>query len=375
MIQTIGIIGGGQLGRMLTEAASNLDLNVVVVDPNPNCPAAQVGARQILAGFNDTAAIAHLAKQSDVLTVESEHINVGALELLSKHGKKVYPTPNSIKITQDKLLEKLFLQSINVPVPDFAEITSENQAESVLQKFSGQMVIKKRIGGYDGKGNFTVRSKTDIKKAFNVLGAKGLYAEKFISFKKELAIMVARSLEGKTAVYPLTETIQKNHICNHVIVPAQIGRLVREQAEAIGKKIVKNLNSPGVFGVEMFLDFKGQVLGNEIAPRVHNSGHYTIEASKTSQFEQHLRAITGLPLGSTKLRTKAAVMVNILGEREGMAKIKGLIEAEALGDAFIHIYGKAETKVGRKMGHITVLADTIEKAKQKCGKARKLISV
>jgi phosphoribosylaminoimidazole carboxylase PurK protein len=372
---TIGIVGGGQLGRMLKEASGQIDISIVVIDPTPNSPSAQAGAQQVIATFDDASAIEQLSKKVDILTIESEHINIGALEKATNVKRKVYPTPSAIEITQDKLLEKQFLSKIGVSVPEYVEIQSVMQAHEVLHKFGGAMVIKKRIGGYDGKGNYTVRGQADIINAFKNLGESGLYAERFVNFTKELAIMVARDVNGNVVTYPVTETIQKNHICHLVFAPANISKTLTTQAEEIGKKVVQNLDSPGIFGVEMFLTQDGQILGNEIAPRVHNSGHYTIEACYTSQFEQHLRAIAGLPLGNTEMKVKASVMINILGEREGDAQPRGVSEAESIEGVSVHIYGKAETRVGRKMGHITVVADTIKEAREKATLAREKVSI
>lgn len=360
---------------MLTEAARPLDIKIVVVDPTSNCPAAQAGARQIQGGFNDVAAINQLAAAVDVVTIESEHINTDALERLESEGMSIAPAVESIQVTQDKLLEKEFLQAAKIPTAGFIKLASVADATRALGSFGGKMVIKLRIGGYDGKGNETISSQGDIDKAFSQLDETQLYVEAFVPFQKELAVMVACDVSGKMISYPVVETIQKDHICLQVIAPAQVSDSVQVEAQRLSLEVVKKLKGAGVFGVELFLTRDNKVLVNEIAPRVHNSGHYTIEGCATSQFTQHLRAISGMELGSTKMTARVVVMINILGDRNGPAKARGVEEAEKLPGVSVHLYGKAETRTGRKMGHLTAVADTIEAAKQKAQKARSAISI
>jgi len=371
---TIGIVGGGQLGRMLTEAATGLGLNVIVVDPGQNCPAAQVGAEQIVADLHDAAALKQLAERSDVITIEIEHVDTGELAALAELGKPVHPAPLTVAMIQDKFAQKQFLAKAGIAVADFVEITDEASARQALQDFGGSMLLKTRFGAFDGRGNAVVRSAQELTRALDSFGDQRLYAEKFVSFQKELAVMVARSVNGETAVYPVVETIQERNICVEVLAPAEINVQARKQAETLALQVVEQLDGAGVFGIEMFLADDGDIIVNEVAPRVHNSGHYTIEGCATSQFEQHIRAITGMPLGSTELVAPAAVMINILGERDGPTAVNGQEQAEALGAA-VHFYGKSPTKVDRKMGHLTVTGPDLKTARQQAEAARKIITV
>lgn len=371
--ETIGIVGGGQLGRMLTEAAIPLGFKVIVVDPGANCPAAQVGATQILGGLKDAQALAELAEKSDVITVEIEHVDTGLLAEIAKLGTPVHPAPLTIAMIQDKFAQKQFLHKAGIALADFIEIDSIQSAKAALQDFGGKMLLKTRFGAYDGRGNAVVASEADLQAALKSFGDQKLYAEKFVPFKKELAVMVARSTTGETAVYPVVETIQERNICVEVLAPADVENTVSEEARKLAVQVVESLDGAGVFGIEMFLTDDNKVIINEIAPRVHNSGHYTIEGCETSQFEQHIRAITGLPLGSTKLVAPAAVMVNILGERDGPTEINGLETAEAL--AGVHLYGKSPTKIDRKMGHVTATGATLEEARARAENARKAITI
>lgn len=376
MAQTgkIGIVGGGQLGRMLTEAALPLGFTVVVVDPGRNCPAAQAGAGQIVGGLYDHQALKELADRADFITVEIEHLDADLLQELADAGKPVNPSPKTVRLIQDKYAQKVFLRGAGVPVADFAEITDEASAVAALEDFGGKMLLKSRMGAYDGRGNAVISRQEDIGPAMETLGDK-LYAEKFVPFKKELAIMIARGVGGETALYPLTETVHERNICVETLTPADVDPEAAKEAEAVALSVARHLEGAGVFGVEMFLTEDGSILVNEIAPRVHNSGHYTIEACATSQFEQHVRAVTGMGLGPTDLKVKAAVMVNILGERDGPTEVKGLEEARTIPGVSVHLYGKSPTKVDRKMGHITAVADTLEEARENAGRARGLIDV
>ena len=376
MIQkTIGIVGGGQLGRMLTLSAHQMGYKVVVVDPIENCPAYQVGATQIKADLKDSNAIKKLAKSSDVITLEIEHVDVDTLEELANSGFPVHPSPTTVKIINDKLLQKQFLQKSKIPVAPFVGIDNEADARKALKQFNGKMLIKTRQGGYDGRGNIVVDSPSKIKQALKQFAGQPVYAEEYIPFSKELAAMVARTTNGEIKLYPVVETVHKRNICIEVLVPADVNDKTTKKAEAVVKKVAKNLNGAGVFGIELFLTKKGSVIVNEIAPRVHNSGHYTIEANSTSQFEQHIRAVLGLPLGSTELVVNNAAMVNILGERDGPTAVTGLDKSLKIPNVKVHIYGKSPTKIDRKMGHITATGKTLQSAKLKANKARRNLSV
>ncbi|CAN5116339.1 5-(carboxyamino)imidazole ribonucleotide synthase [soil metagenome] len=371
----IGIVGGGQLGRMLAFDAKKMGFTVRVVDPTPDSPASQVVDEQILGGYSDAEATKKLAAVSDFITVEIEHINTDTLSELVKNGVKVNPSPKTIEIIKDKFQQKLYLQKNKIPTSDFVEVKTQEDIEKIGKKFGYPMVLKAKKDAFDGRGNALIKSKNAINSAMEKLSGRELYVEKYVPFSKELAVVLARSMAGKVALYPVVETIHKNNICHIVISPAQIDEEEKKKAERLAKKVLSHLKGAGVFAVEMFVTKNGDVLVNEIAPRVHNSGHLTIEANVTSQFEQHIRAITGLPLGNTQLLVPAAVMINILGERKGLVEITGLEKVLAMPGVFVHIYGKSETKIDRKMGHITVLDETTEKALQKAKKARRLLSI
>lgn len=373
--QTIGIVGGGQLGRMLTLAALPLGFRVVVINPSPHSPAAQAGAMEIVADLYDPAALHKLAEQVDFITIEIEHLNAVALEHIATLNKPVNPAPQTIRLIQDKLEQKVFLQGHHIPIAPFAPITTLEDATELLQRFGGTMIVKTRHGAYDGRGNMVIRNTSDLRKALHQFAGKQVYGEQIIPFTKELAVMVARSVDGEMRAYPVVETIHARNICLEVLAPATLTESERRRALAVALSTASHLQGAGVFGIEMFLTSKGNVLVNEIAPRVHNSGHYTMDACRVSQFEQHIRAVTGLPLGDTKLLTPAAVMVNILGERDGPTDLRGLDEALAIPHTSVHMYGKLPTKIDRKMGHITATGKSIAQARTRARKARKHLHI
>lgn len=371
---TIGIVGGGQLGRMLSLAALPLGFKIAVVDPGDGSPSAQVGAMQITGNLYDEKALSKLSAVSDFMTVEIEHLDADILEKLEKKGQSINPAPSTIRLIQDKYEQKKFLDRAGIPVAPFIEITDKASAQKALKNY-GKMLLKTRHGAYDGRGNMVIESNADIDKAFEHFTDKKLYAEKFVPFDKELAVMVARDTKSNTMLYPIVQTIHERNICMEVLAPAPIDDEIRKKAEKIAHNVAKHLDGAGVFGVEMFLTKQGDILINEIAPRVHNSGHYTIEATRTSQFEQHIRAITGLPLGSTDMTAPVAVMINILGERNGPTEIKGLDKVLELPNTSVHLYGKSPTKIDRKMGHITVTGKTLNETRRLANKARKLLDI
>lgn len=371
---TIGIVGGGQLGRMLTLAAKPLGFEVVVLEAGDQSPATQVGAKQISGGLYDPESLRKLAEAADYLTAEIEHLDAEALETLELAGAQINPAPGTIRLIQDKFKQKEFLHAAGIPVAPFCELNDTKSAELALKKY-GKMLIKTRHGAYDGRGNMVVQNKADIERAFETFAGKQLYAEKFVPFTKELAVMAARSSNGDIALYPIVQTIHERNICLEVLAPAPINDSQRKAAEQVATRAAKLLKGAGIFGIEMFLTESGKILINEIAPRVHNSGHYTIEANRTSQFEQHMRAIAGLPLGDTSMVVPAAVMINILGERNGPTQLKGLDEVLKIPHTSVHIYGKSPTKVDRKMGHITATGKTLAEARRRARKARKLLDI
>jgi 5-(carboxyamino)imidazole ribonucleotide synthase len=373
--QTIGIIGGGQLGRMLTLAAQPLGFQVLVINPTPNGPATQVGAAEIVADLYDPNALRELAERSDFVTIEIEHLDADSLEQLLELGKPINPAPKTIRLIQDKLAQKEFLEKAGVPVAPFAGVTTIEEAEQQLEKFGGKMLLKTRHGAYDGRGNMVVSSSDEIHEAFDKFNGAQLYAEQFIPFVKELAVMVARSIDGTVAVYPVVETIHERNICIEVLAPAPVDPEIQQTATDLAHRVANLLEGAGMFGIEMFLGTNGEILINEIAPRVHNSGHYTMDASRTSQFEQHIRAISGLPLGSTELLAPAAVMINILGEQDAPTKIEGLAAALNIPEVSVHLYGKSPTKVDRKMGHINATGKTLAEARERAESARKQLKI
>jgi 5-(carboxyamino)imidazole ribonucleotide synthase len=375
MKNRIGIVGGGQLARMMIFEAKKLGFYVSVLDPTPNSPAGQVADKQILASLDDPKAMKTLAERSDFLTIEWEHANPELLDILAKSGLSVNPNAKTLEIIKDKLIQKQFLTKYKIPVAPFLAVETKEDIQKAAEELGYPLVLKARVGGYDGKGNAVIKNKTQIDYALKKLQGKSLYVEGWVPFVKEVAVMVARNTKGEIKAHPVVETVHKNNICHTVFAPARVPKNILKKAEALGMEVMQVLKSAGIFGIEMFVSKQGKVLVNEIAPRVHNSGHYTMDASLTNQFQQHIRAITGMPLGRTDLITPAVVMINILGTRTGQADVKGLEKALAIPGVFVHIYGKAETKIERKMGHINAVGKSINDAWKKARSARKYISI
>ena len=352
MTKRLGIIGGGQLGMMITEAAKNLSdaiSEITVLDPTDNCPAAQAGAKQIVADFKDELAILKLAEQSDIITYEIES---GNTDVLSKLKAEIEPSPSTLSIIQDKLSQKTFLSENGLPVSQFYEITSLDDLREKIKDLGLPVLLKSRRDAYDGRGNFKITSSDDVEKAYQHFDGKSLMVEKFVNFKMEVSVIAARNTKGDIATYPLVENIHENNILKVTIAPARVSDDVISNAGEIAKKTMEVLKGAGVFGIEMFIDQDDKILINEIAPRVHNSGHHTLQSCKTSQFEQHLRAILGLELGSTDLVHKT-VMCNILGPDGFEGKYKP-VQLEKDG-AYLKMYGKDVSKPQRKLGHFNVV--------------------
>ena len=352
MAKRLGIIGGGQLGMMITEAAKNLSEHIseiTVLDPTENCPAAQVGAKQIVGDFKDELAILKLAEQSDIITYEIES---GNTDVLSKLKAKIEPSPSTLGIIQDKFSQKTFLSENELPVSQFYEITSLGDLHEKIKDLGLPVLLKLRRDAYDGRGNFKITSSDEIEKAYHHFDGKSLMVEKFVNFKMEVSVIAARNTKGDIATYPLVENIHQNNILKMTIAPARVSDDVINDAGDIAKKTMEVLKGAGVFGIEMFIDQDDKILINEIAPRVHNSGHHTLQSCKTSQFEQHLRSILGLELGSTDLVHKT-VMCNILGPRGFEGKYKP-VHLEKDG-AYLKMYGKDISKPQRKIGHFNVV--------------------
>ena len=352
MKKRLGIIGGGQLGMMITEAARNLSdeiSEITVLDPTENCPAAQVGAKQIVGDFKDKNAIVKLAEQSDIITYEIES---GNTDVLSKIKTEVEPSPSTLGIIQDKLSQKKFLSENGLPVSQFYEIASLDDLRERINELGLPVLLKARRDAYDGRGNFKITSPDEVEKAYQYFDGKSLMIEKFVNFKMEVSVVAARNTKGEIATYPLVENIHEDNILNMTIAPARVSDDVIRNAGEIAKKTMQVLNGAGVFGIEMFIDQNNKILINEIAPRVHNSGHHTLQSCKTSQFEQHLRAILGLDLGSTDLVHKT-VMYNILGPDRFEGKYKP-VQLEKDG-VYLKMYGKDVSKPQRKLGHFNVV--------------------
>lgn len=375
MKNRIGIVGGGQLGKMMALPAKSMGFTVTVIDPTPDSPAGQVVDKQITANYNDAEATKNLAKVSDFITVEIEHINTDTLQKLADKGIAVNPSPKTIEIIKNKFAQKEFLTSAGIPVAPYAAVANKTEILAAAKKFGYPFLLKARFDAYDGRGNALIKTEKDITEALEKFGDRKLYVEQFVPFEKELAIMIAQGGNGEIVPYPVVETIHKNNILHLTIAPARVDKKIADKAKNFAIKTMEHLHGAGVFGIEMFLTKEGNVLINEIAPRVHNSGHYTIEACETSQFEQHIRAITGLPLGQPDMLVPAAVMVNVLGERTGPATVQGMENVLAIPGASVHIYGKKETKPERKMGHITVIGDKIEDVIKNALQARKALSI
>jgi len=352
MTKRLGIIGGGQLGMMITEAAKNLSeyiSEITVLDPTENCPAAQVGAKQIVGDFKDELAILKLAEQSDIITYEIES---GDTDVLSKLKAKIEPSSSTLGIIQDKFSQKTFLSENELPVSQFYEITSLGDLHEKIKELGLPVLLKSRRDAYDGRGNFKITSSDEIEKAYQHFDGKSLMVEKFVNFKMEVSVIAARNTKGDIATYPLVENIHENNILKMTIAPARISDDVINNAGDIAKKTMEVLKGAGVFGVEMFIDQDDKIIINEIAPRVHNSGHHTLQSCKTSQFEQHIRAILGLELGSTDLIHKT-VMCNILGPDGFEGKYKP-VQLEKDG-VYLKMYGKDISKPQRKIGHFNVV--------------------
>ncbi len=356
MKKTLGIIGGGQLGMMLTEAAKKMPeqiSDVIVLDPTENCPASQSGAKQIVGDFKDEKSIVKLATDSDIITYEIESGNSDVLKSVEDKAV-INPSPETLRIIQDKLLQKTFLRENNLPVADFIKIETLDELKTGIEKFGIPSLLKSRRDAYDGRGNYKINSKDEIEPAFNHFKGRTLMLEKFVDFKMEVSVIAARNTNGDISTYPVVENIHEDNILRMTIAPARVSSNIAKNAEQIAHDTMQVLHGAGVFGIEMFVSQKDEILINEIAPRVHNSGHHTLNSSRTSQFEQHLRAILGMELGSTEL-LHPTVMYNILGPKEFSGTYKPVSIQEK--NVFVKMYGKKESKPKRKIGHVNIVAE------------------
>ncbi len=373
---TLGILGGGQLAKMLAQSAYQLGLQVAIIEHGENSPAGIMTKHEFPGGWSSEADLEEFITVSDIITLENEFINPNILEKIAER-RLCFPTAETIALIQDKFVQKQTFQSAGIPTTEFQAIDSVQSALDFGNIHRFPFVLKTRTLGYDGYGNATIRNQNDAYAAWNKFTQteepRELMAEKFVNFTKELAVMVARNRRGEVAVYPCVETIQENHICRVVIAPAQIEPALQHLAKEIALACVEAINGVGVFGVEMFLASDGAIMVNEIAPRPHNSGHYTIEACHTSQYENAVRAVCNLPLGSPDMIAPAAVMVNLLGERSGDGIPDSVVDTLKHPTASLHLYGKSGSRKGRKMGHITTLGHTTEEALESAISAAKAI--
>ncbi len=348
---TIGIIGGGQLGRMMALSAKAMGYRIIVLDPTKDCPAAQVSDEQIIADYDDKVALRELAEKAEVVTYEFENIDYDALKM-TQDLVDVPQGAELLSITQDRILEKAYLESANINIAPYAIIVDKEEIETEIKSIGYPAVLKTAQGGYDGKGQVVLHDADDIEKAARLLRYGSSVLEAWIPFEKEISIVVARGKDGQVETFPVAENVHVNNILHTTIAPADVSADVHEEAEEIAKKLADVLQLCGVLAVEMFVTKSGAIYVNELAPRPHNSGHFTIEACSISQFTQHIRAIVGLPLIKPEL-LKPALMINILGQHVEAVNEK-MIDYPHW---FVHYYGKKDTKINRKMGHVTVLTE------------------
>ncbi len=365
----VGILGGGQLARMTADAGRVLGLETVVLDPDTDAPAGQV-TRQVVGPLEPHDALARFARQIDVATLENEFVHRGALEYLAEHGVMVRPSIHTFGVIMDKLHQRAHMDAAGLSPTPYASIESPGDVPAFAARHGWPVVLKTRSQGYDGRGVAIARDAGEVESAWQRLGAgaRALMAEGFVSFTHELAVMVVRNAHGDVAAYPVVETVQEEYICRVVRAPAAVPAAIAEQARDVATRAIAAIEGVGVFGVELFLGTDGRVTVNELAPRPHNSGHYTIDACVASQFENHLRAVVGLPLGSTSMTTPAAVMVNLIGTRSGTMDHLHT-GAKQVGDAWVHLYGKRDLRPGRKMGHVTAVGATLEEAERRAVQA------
>ena len=357
---TIGILGGGQLGRMMALSAREMGYGIAVLEPNEKSPCGQIADVEVVAAYDDLEGAKQLLKNCDVLTYEFENIDSKTANWLEENGN----LPQGSKLlstTQHRGKEKKAIEASGIKVAPYYLVNSLDDLLEGIRELSLPAVLKTCRGGYDGKGQFVIRNRSEVEQAYEKLAAQGeLVLEKWITFDKELSVIVTGNSAGEAKTFPVAENIHKNNILHMSIVPARVSEEVTRKAEQVALHLAKHFGLVGTLAVEMFLTADGDIYVNELAPRPHNSGHYTINACETSQFDQHVRAICNWPLGNTRL-LKPTVMVNILGEH--LSKV--LENVEHFSDVHLHLYGKEEAKHGRKMGHINVLGDTVEEALEK----------
>lgn len=371
----LGIIGSGQLARMLSTAATKLGADVILLDATGDGPASSCATATIFGDWRDPAVLGEFAAAVDVVTIENELVDVHLLAALEAANRPVFPSARTVALVQDKYLQKDVLQRAGLPVARAAPLASEVELHEALQHFGVPAVLKARRNAYDGRGNATIAHPDDAAAAWVALGGdrgRSLYLEEWCAFERELAVIVTRGRDGSLAIYPTVETLQRNHICHLVRAPAPVADAIAEHTADLACRAAVALEAVGSIGVECFLLPGGHVVVNEVAPRVHNSGHYTADACVCSQFENHLRAVFGLPLGSPRMLVPAAVMVNLLGTSTADAVPHGLTDALGVQGASVHLYGKLLSGLDRKLGHVTAVAGSLalaEESAMRCASA------
>jgi len=374
----IGIVGGGQLGKMMILEAKRLGFYIVVLDPVADCSAHSICDVHIIAPLDDPKGYKELAEKVDIITYEWENIDANVLETLENDGHIIYPSVASLKKIQNKHTQNNELHTNGILVPKYAMVknTDEIREFGKPEKFGYPLMLKTTTGGYDGKGVAPIKTEDDVEDAFRELGSgvKELMVEEFIDFQKEISVIACRGIGGDKTVYPVAENTHVNAILDTTTVPADISEETSKKAKEIANQVMSVFDGVGTFCTEMFLAGNGDIYVNEVAPRPHNSGHYTIEGCFANQFENHIRAIVGLPFGDTSL-IAPVMMVNLLGESYGPTRLLGLEEAYKDKDVHVHMYGKSESKTGRKMGHYTVVGKTVDDVVFRAQELRKVIRV
>jgi 5-(carboxyamino)imidazole ribonucleotide synthase len=360
--QKIGVIGGGQLAWMMAIAAKRLGLELTVQAASPDDSAVGVADRIVYGEVTDAGATAKLAEHCQVITFENEFVDLVALQKLTDRNLLFLPRLDTLAISVDKLNQRQHFRDRNIPTPEFYPVDTESELLKAAELLGYPLVLKARRHGYDGKGTWVIANEVDLRSAWESMHRLPAIAEAFIPFERELAVIAARSQSGEITIYPVVETFQTNQVCHRTIAPARVDSTITEKVETIAKQIVTTLDAIGIFGIEFFLTTTGEVSVNEIAPRTHNSGHYTIEGCQTSQFEQLLRVVSGMDLGNVSMVAPVAVMVNLLGfEKSDGTDADYLDKRTAIAsfpNTHIHWYNKKNSSIGRKLGHVTILADT-----------------
>lgn len=368
----LGILGGGQLGKMIIQPAMDYNISCIILDPDPNAPCKEYASEFHQGKLTDFDTVYNFGKQVDLLTIEIENVNCDALEKLEREGVKVYPQPAVIRLIQDKGAQKEFYRKNGIPTAPFKLLSGKGELESIDIDYPKMLKLRKE--GYDGRGVMKLGSVEDILNAFEAPSV----LEDLIPFEKELSVIVARNAKGEMVTFPLVEMEfhPVQNLVEFLFAPSDVGEDIEIKAAVIAKKVAESLGIVGLLAVEMFLTKEGEILVNEVAPRVHNSGHHSIEGNVTSQFEQHVRAITGLPLGDTRL-VLPSVMVNLLGDDgyNGEAKYAGLDEVLSMPGVHVHLYGKKLTRPFRKMGHVTICDADLETAKERARAVKETLKV